>query len=169
MTDCAEEVYRSLIAPIEERMLATVSRIVRDPEDAADTLQEVLAVVWRKLRKIHRHPNPHAYIMRICITRSYDALRKRVRRRALAERSQREEWEMPQGSRPERRETMALVHQAIASLPTRQGQAILLRLIEGATYETIGKILACSPATARSHVSKGKERLRVLLTDAGVL
>ena len=62
-------------------MILTVARIVRDPEDAADVFQEVLAVIWNKLERIDRHPNPHAYILRICVTRSYDALRKKARRR----------------------------------------------------------------------------------------
>lgn len=77
----SDELYERLISPIEKRMIGIVARIVRDPEDAADVFQEVLALIWAKLERIDRHPNPHAYILRICITRSYDALRKRARRR----------------------------------------------------------------------------------------
>ena len=77
----SDELYERLIRPIEQRMISIVARVVRDPEDAADVFQEVLALIWAKLDRIDRHPNPHAYIIRICITRSYDALRKRARRR----------------------------------------------------------------------------------------
>jgi DNA-directed RNA polymerase specialized sigma24 family protein len=79
----SDELYERLISPIENRMIGIVARIMRDPEDAADVFQEVLALIWAKLARIDRHPNPHAYIIRICITRSYDALRKRARRRRL--------------------------------------------------------------------------------------
>jgi hypothetical protein len=72
----SDELYERLISPIEKRMIGIVARIVRDPED-----EEVLALIWAKFERIDRHPNPHAYIIRICITRSYDALRKRARRR----------------------------------------------------------------------------------------
>jgi hypothetical protein len=74
----SDELYERLISPIEKRMIGIVARIVRDPEDAADVFQEVLALIWAKFERIDRHPNPHAYIIRICITRSYDALRKRA-------------------------------------------------------------------------------------------
>ena len=56
--------YKKLISPIEKRMIGIVARIMRDPEDAADVFQEVLALIWSKLERIDRHPNPHAYIIR---------------------------------------------------------------------------------------------------------
>jgi len=82
--DKAEEIYQRLIEPIEQKMILTITRIVRDPDDAADVLQEVLAVIWRKLRRIDCHPNPHAYILRICLTRSIDSIRRRVRQREVS-------------------------------------------------------------------------------------
>ena len=60
----ADDLYQRLIAPIERRMIDTVTRIVRDPDDSADVFQETLAAIWQKLSRIDRHPNPHAYIMR---------------------------------------------------------------------------------------------------------
>lgn len=78
------DMYERLIDPIEERMIAVVTRIMQDHHDAMDVFQEVLAVVWKKLKTIDRHANPHAYILRICVTRSYDALRKKARYRREA-------------------------------------------------------------------------------------
>ena len=77
----ASELYDGLIAPIEQRLKATALRIVRDPNDAADVIQETLAVVWKKLHRIDREANPHAYILRICVSRAYDLLRRRSRQR----------------------------------------------------------------------------------------
>lgn len=54
----ADELYRELIEPIEERMMRAVSRIVRDPDDAADAFQNALVYIWKDLKKIHSHPNP---------------------------------------------------------------------------------------------------------------
>jgi hypothetical protein len=44
-------------------------------------------------------------------------------------------------------------------LPPKQGQAVLLRVVENLSYQGIGGILGCSEATARSHFSKGKSRV----------
>ena len=43
-------------------------------------------------------------------------------------------------------------------------QAVLLRLVDETPYQAIGDILNCSEATARSHVSKGRLRLREILS-----
>lgn len=167
----SDELYERLIRPIEKRMIGIVARIVRDPEDVADVFQEVLALIWANLERIDRHPNPHAYIIRICITGSYDALRRRARRRR---------WEVRLGSIPEKLwparslayipegNRVTAIREAIGMLPPNQGQAVLLRIMEDSPYPMIATILGCSEATARSHFSKGKARLIKLLGEWGI-
>ena len=162
-----KQLYERLLEPVRDRMIAIVTRIMRDQDDAMDVFQEILAVIWKKLRTIDRHPNPQAYILRICVTRSYDALRKRARRRRQA----RLESQMAEFKRREHVEDSATILsfcEAIALLPPKQGKAVLLRLIEGEDFASIGSILGCSSATARSHLSKGRAQLRAFLQDAGI-
>ena len=167
----AEDLYERLIKPIEKQMIRTVARIVRDPEEAEDVFQEVLVAIWAKLNRIERHPNPHAYIMRICVTRSYDALRKRAR-------LNRRETHLdilkaillpfrPRGIVKDQ-DRASTVRTAISMLPPNQGHAVLLRAIDGSSYDAIANILGCSEATARSHFSKGKARLAEILTKLGI-
>jgi len=167
----SDELYERLIRPIEKRMIGIVTRIVRDPEDAADLFQEILALIWARLERIDRHPNPHAYIIRICITRSYDALRKRARRRRREirlESIKAKIWSArPLGGVKEVDKATA-IREAIAQLPPNQGHAVLLRLTEDSPYRTIAGVLGCSEATARSHFSKGKARLVKLLSELGI-
>ena len=168
----SDELYERLISPIEKRMIGIVARIVRDPEDAADVFQDVLALIWAKLERIDRHPNPHAYIIRICITRSYDALRKRARRRRREirlESIQAKIWPARSlGYIKEEGDRVTAIREAIAMLPPNQGQAVLLRIMEDSPYHVIAGILGCSEATARSHFSKGKARLVKLLGELGI-
>jgi RNA polymerase sigma factor (sigma-70 family) len=167
----SDELYEKLISPIENRMIGIVARILRDPEDAADVFQEVLALIWEKLERIDRHPNPHAYIIRICVTRSYDALRKRARRRRFETRLESIKANMepahPLGYTKEE-DRAAVIGEAIGMLPPNQGQAVLLRLTEDSPYYTIADVLGCSEVTARSHFSKGKARLAKLLGGLGM-
>ena len=165
--DTADELYQRLIAPIEAKMIAIVSRIVGPRDEAADVFQEALAVVWQKLPRIDRHPNPHAYILRICINLSYEALRRRRRReRELSVLCDLARQQMLSREKPPiEQESINAIYDAIRSLPRHQAKAILLRLVDNTPYEAIGDILGCSEATARSHVSKGKVRLREMLPD----
>jgi RNA polymerase sigma factor (sigma-70 family) len=131
----------------------------------------VLALIWAKLERIDRHPNPHAYIIRICITRSYDALRKRARRRRREirlESIRAKMWPARSLGYIKEGDRVTAIREAIAMLPPNQGQAVLLRLMEDSPYHTIAGVLGCSEATARSHFSKGKARLAKLLEELGI-
>jgi RNA polymerase sigma factor (sigma-70 family) len=141
----SDELYERLISPIEKRMIGIVARIV--------------------------HPNPHAYIIRICITRSYDALRKRARRRRREirlESLKAKMWPARSLGYIKEGDSVTAIREAIAMLPPNQGQAVLLRLMEDSPYHTIAGVLGCSEATARSHFSKGKARLVKLLGELGI-
>jgi len=162
-----KQLYERLIEPVQDRMIAIVTRIMRDQDDAMDVFQEILAVIWKKLRTIDRHPNPQAYILRICVTRSYDALRKKARRRSQV-RLEKDIEELKRRSHVNDSTTLITICEAIALLPPKQGKAVLLRLIEGEDFAAIGSILGCSSATARSHLSKGKAQLRTVLQNAGI-
>ena len=161
------ELYEKLIEPVQDRMIGVVTRIIRDHDDAMDVFQEVLAVIWRKLKVIDRHPHPDAYIMRICVTRSYDALRKKARRR-MQVRLEKDIEKLKRRSRTSDAATMLTIREAIALLPPKQGKTVLLRLIEGEDFASIGSVLGCSAVTARSHFSKGKAQLRSVLEEAGI-
>jgi RNA polymerase sigma factor (sigma-70 family) len=158
----AEELFAELIAPVEERMTGTVSGILTDPDDAADALQNALIYVWKNLKKIHRHPNPHGYILKACISASYDVLRRNARK------ARREVRVLPgadvpgaeTGAADPPNQTMAAIRRGIAALPRKQAQAVLLRLLRDEPYDHIGRWLGCSENTARSHYSKGLARLR---------
>jgi len=167
------DAYDELITPIETRMIRTVARLVRDPDDAADTMQEALTTVWKNLEKIQRHPNPHAYIMRVCISKAYDALRKRTRKRArevsieeVLNANGTEPTGMPDGGCTEKQRELAEgILAAITRLPSQQAQAVLLRLVSDHSFPEIAETLGCAEATAYSHYSKGKARLREIFTN----
>jgi RNA polymerase sigma factor (sigma-70 family) len=164
--NCADLLFEELIEPVKSQMIATVRRIVGDPHDAEDVMQDVLSAIWRKLERIHKHPNPEAYIMRICINRSYDALRRKNRwgkKVQAVDSVQIEQLPDPSSNDAGASEREGAIYKALFSLPGRQGKALLLRVVEEKSYEAIAEIFGCSTATARSHVSKGRERLRTIL------
>jgi RNA polymerase sigma factor (sigma-70 family) len=164
----AEELYCELIAPVQERMMRTVSRIVRDPDETMDVFQNVLMTIWKDLKKIHAHPNPHGYILRVCVSASYDALRKRSRMRKHHASIEDDEINVPHPvTMPPyiSRETESRIVSAITKLPKQQAMAVLLQVVEDEGFVGIARTLGCTEATARSHLSKGKARLREMLSD----
>lgn len=162
-----DQEYERLIKPIEDRMISSVWRITRNPDDADDAFQEALMTIWKKLRNIQRHPNPHALILRICVNSAYDVIRKKLRYR------KQEELEAISSdmidSKPTAEETIlnnetqAEIFQAITRLSRNQATAALMRFVQELSYGDIAEALGCREATARKHVARARSRLSTLL------
>lgn len=87
------------------------------------------------------------------------------------------DWDIPDTSgngdparAAENAEIMRLARDALQKLPLRYRAAIVLREIEGLTYEELGQVLDVSPSTARVILFRAKERFRTVfnqLTEGG--
>ena len=149
-------------------MMRSVWRIIPSPEDAEDAFQEALATIWMRLKRIRRHPNPHALILKICLDAARDALRRKVRRHRLENRGAIVEAIPDHSSRsPDsliQKEQQAMVFHAIGQLPRKQAEAILMLTVQERGYTEIAQALGCSEATARTHVRRARARLRKRLS-----
>lgn len=166
MADTTGE-YDRFIDPIEERIIKCIWGIVRDQHDAEDALQDLLAKIWRRRKKIFSHPNVTAVVLRMSANSAYDVLRRRIRQRARAARGAPvAEWQS-HAPRPieamVEREQRRQVLQAISRLSRKQAAAVLMRLVDEMPYSQIASALRCSETTARVHVQRGRERLRTRL------
>jgi RNA polymerase sigma-70 factor (ECF subfamily) len=160
--------YERLIAPIENRMIRAVWRIVREANDADDALQEALLIVWKRWSQIRVHPNPHALVLRICIQSAYDTMRQKARRL---------KWQDADAIPEAIPDTAACLIQrvsdyeqgkqvlhAIERLPKNQAQAILMHAVEEIPYSDIALAMNCREATVRKHVARARAKLRTLLS-----
>lgn len=162
-----QDEYEQFIEPIEDQMIQSVWRIVRNPDDAKDAFQEALLKVWKKWDKVRRHPNPHALVLRICINCSYDLLRQKAKyRRMEAIDSIADTVTDPKESPSEKmitQEKKATVFKAISQLPRMQRIAVHMHFIDSFSYSHIAQVFQCDEATIRKHVFRGKNKLRKLL------
>lgn len=167
MNDARPE-YEQLIAPIENRMIRAVWRIVRDPADAEDAFQEALLTVWKRWGQVRQHPNPHALILRICIHSAHDLLRRRVRQgqrlvaEATADRIPDSSPSVIAEISSAEQDTQVL--RAIGCLSKNQAQAILMHAVEEVPYGDIAAAMECREVTVRKHVARARARLRTLLS-----
>ncbi len=155
--------YEKLIAPIESQMMRSIWRIVRNQDAAEDTMQNALTIIWKKQDRICQHPNPHAFILKICVNAAYDMLRRqrRVRQREKSTKVQ----EFPTGSdyngleRLEKKDVETEIMDAIRKLPRKQALAVLMRIVQDLPYDTVAQVMECSEVTVRAHVFKGRAKL----------
>ena len=157
-------IYDELIAPLEDRMMRSIWRIVRNADLAEDSLQDALAVIWKKRLRICGHPNPPALILKICLSAAYDSLRRLQRRRRQTDLSQLDGVPASTYHNADRdleeRELGEQVQQAIRRLPKKRALAVMMRLINDEPFDAIAQALDCSEVTVRIQISKGRAQLR---------
>ena len=163
--ETAKSEYEKLIQPIEDRMINSVWRITRNPDDADDAFQDALTKIWKQFDKIKQHPNPQALILRICANSAYDTIRRKNRYRKLEELYSLEYHEKQASSdelvlKNERKEE---IFWAISRLSRNQASAVLMRFIQELPYSEIALALG---RAHHSTVHTAAQRLRKQL-EAG--
>jgi RNA polymerase sigma-70 factor (ECF subfamily) len=162
------KIYDELIAPMEATMMRSIWQIVRNADLAEDSLQDALAIIWKKRLQIRLHPNPPALILRICLNTAYDSLRKLERRRRQTDLATMDNTPAPPEHDPDRyleaREIEEQVQQAICRLPRKRALAVMMRLTQEESFAAIAQAMDCSEITVRIHISRGRAQLREWLS-----
>lgn len=138
-------------------------RMVGSPEDAEDLAQEVFVRAWKSLASISMGDALRPWLTRIAVNLFYDHLRKRGRGLKMVELDplaadpggrELEPFEELDG-----REAQALLAAAIERLPERLQAAVILRVVEGRSYEEVATSMGLKQQTVRSHVAQGRQLL----------
>lgn len=166
MEDSHKE-YERLIMPIEDKMIKSVWQITHNSNDAQDAFQDALMKIWKNIKKIKRHPNPHALILRICANSAYDILRKKPKHKNLEESfknsSNHVSTEYSNDESHSINENRSEIIQAITKLSNNQAIAVTMRYIQDLPYRDIAQALGCKEVTVRKHISRARNRLGKLL------
>ena len=131
------------------------------PDEADDAVQEALLRLWAALRDGAAIERPDAWAFRSLYRLAMDRHRWHRRVRLLTERLG---GQPSRGSNVDHADRMA-IWEAVEGLPERQRLAIYLRYRADLPFEEIGAILGIAPPSARSHVSRALDALRVELGE----
>jgi len=145
-------------------MYNTTLRIVGDPDDAEDVMQEAFLKAFLKLRTYRGEVSFGAWLKRIVVNKSLDFLRLRRERISLDEVKDVVENmnETPQLDMAYEAET---IKQAIYALPEGYRIVLSLILLEGYDHEEVSEILKISNATSRTQYHRAKKKLAELLKN----
>jgi RNA polymerase sigma-70 factor (ECF subfamily) len=162
---------------VEERsgdVYALLYRLTEDVEEARDLTQETFLRVFQSIDRFRGDADLKTWIYRIAINQARNRWRWWRRRRrdsTLSLDAQRDEHEHPLGLRlrssaatPEQ-ETLAheretILHSALRSLGRSYRETVILRDVEGLSYEEIAATLEISVGTVKSRLARGRMELR---------
>lgn len=168
-----EDAFAELVGRYRNQITSYIYRMVNDYDTAVDLAQETFLRVYRAAS---RYQTTHAfstYIYRIATNVAISELRKRKRRRlvsltGLLTSPDGEELMdfQPVDEKPLQdialidAEKRAVIKRAISTLPDRYRAPLVLRDVEGKSYDEIAAILQTSEGTVKSRINRARNFLR---------
>jgi RNA polymerase sigma-70 factor (ECF subfamily) len=176
--DGDKQAFDLLVAKYQRRLMRLLSRIVHDPAEAEDVVQETFIKAYRALRHFRGDSAFYTWLYRIGINTAKNHLATQGRRMPTFTDADSEQAEafgdgdhLRDINTPESmlasKQIAQTVNAAMDALPVDLRTAIALREIEGLSYEEISDIMACPIGTVRSRIFRAREviaeKLRPLL------
>ena len=169
--------FEDIVRAYEKNVYNIALRMSGSREDALDISQEAFLKAYRSLRSFRGESKFSVWLYRIVSNTALDYLRTRARRAAdslsvedesgeSAELAIADESQSPE-TLLERKLTREALQRGLNSLPEDQRKILLLREIEGFSYEEIGKILSIESGTVKSRIFRARKKLCEFLAADG--
>ncbi len=148
--------------------------ILADAVDAADVTQEVFLKVFRGIRGFRRGSSLKTWLYRIAVREALNHRRwcwrhhrRQVSIDADSDGTQPpldlEDLEATPFEQYATRETQTMIRRAVAEVPESFRSAVILRDLEGLSYEEVAEVLDVSVGTVKSRILRGRRALREIL------
>lgn len=146
-----------------DRLFRLAYRFLWNRHDADDVVQSALTAAWEKGGQLRDHGKSWSWLCGIVVQRCR-LLRRRAGRWTLHwntyARSVREETESATRS-----DLGDAIRSLLTKLPRRQHEVLVLRDLQGMSYDEIATVLGISASTARVHAQAARESLRKLVLE----
>ena len=175
----SEDAFALLIAQYHQPLFSLIARSLTDPADAADITQDVFLKVFRSIRSFQGESSLRTWLYRI-------ALHEASNQRRWWSRHKRQETTIDTPSRADDEDAPSLatlladggqspyehavqaqlrarVEDALRQIPEAFRAVVVLREIEGFSYEEIAEVLQTNLGTVKSRLTRGRTALRIVL------
>jgi RNA polymerase sigma-70 factor, ECF subfamily len=171
------QAYETLIQRFQAPVYNLAWRLLDDPSDAGDVVQEVFLKVFRNVDSFRGDSSLRTWIYRIAVNESHNRRRWLFRHRrgetgiddAFPGDDNREAPLVDAGETPfdftMNREAQSLLEEGLAAISPSFRSALVLREIEELSYEEIAHILDVSLGTVKSRIVRGRDALRRYLAS----
>ncbi len=157
------DAFGTLVRRYQDRLYTSMVHLLHNESDAQDTVQEAFLQALTQLSTFSRKSSFYTWLYRIAFNRALNRRKRQQRERELVgQQVVRNDTVEDAGRNLERRETVAQVRKALASLDPTFRAVLVLREIEQLDYRTIAEILDIQVGTVRSRL----HRARILLREA---
>ena len=168
----SEPAYETLLLHFQQPVYNLALRLLDDPSDANDVVQEVFLKIFRNVGYFRGQSSLKTWIFRITINEARNQRRWffRHRHREVGMETEQEDARSQAETLADRgrspfdyvfdREKHALIEDALARINPTFRAAVVLRDIADLSYEEIAEVLQVSLGTVKSRILRGREALR---------
>ncbi len=171
------DAFAALVGRYQERVVNICARGVGDADAAHDVAQEVFIKAYRGLERFQGDSRFFTWLFRIATNEAISARRKRSRHdrvRSLdggaggddERRQDPPDTTYEPSAEAMRHDEQAVVQRAIAELDDEQAQVILLRDIDGLSYQEIAEVLQAPIGSVKSRIHRARLALKDRLAAA---
>lgn len=156
-----KEHFLALLDPAYERLERFCFALERDPDRAFDLIGETILRAWQNF---HRLRDPDAFPGWLFTTASRLAARRRLRARLFGFYDEQAAMQLRSlATPPDESADIAALYDALATLPRRQREAIVLFDINGLTLKEVTAIQGGTVAALKVRLHRGRKRLAEIL------
>jgi RNA polymerase sigma-70 factor (ECF subfamily) len=172
--------FRALFDKYHQRVFAVSLGIVKNPQDAHDVVQEAFVRVHRHLGSFQGNSSFYTWLYRITMNLSIDHHRRKKTARQVDydDRVLRDDAESEAsvqiaqshvssdpGRAHAQKELAKRMQEALATLPAYHQEVIVLREVDGLSYEEIAKIMKVPKGTIMSRLFHARRKMQHALSD----
>lgn len=171
----SQDAFALLLSRYEKTVYHHALRMLRSQEDAADATQEVFLKVWQGLSSFHGSSAFSTWLYRLTDNVCIDFLRREKKRRGDSSLDAEEGGPAAALADPsptphqalERQEERQAVAKGLESLSEDHRRILILRELDGLSYEEIGSILGLPAGTVKSRIARARLSLADFLRKSG--
>ena len=172
-----ERAFEQLMLDNQTRIYNLTLRMTGNPDDALDLAQEAFLNAWKGLKFFKGDSTFSTWVYRLATNACLDHLRKQKRRQDvwLPQLVDEEDDSLPdvpdERYRPdttyEQQERLEALQQGLTQLSDEHRQVLVMRELDGLSYQEIGDVLNLEAGTVKSRISRARLALRKILLETG--
>ena len=169
------EAFERLVETYENKIYTLAPRMSGSPDDAGDIAQEAFLAAWRGLPAFRGEAGFATWLYRLASNAAIDYLRRQRKQRGELSLDDEELGldAVDAGPGPqdaaEGEEVRSAVAAGLGALSEGHRQVLVLRELQGLSYEEIAAVLAVDLGTVKSRISRARSALRKILLENGNL
>ena len=157
-----ESAYSQLVLKHKEKVRNLVYLTLGDVDYVDDISQDVFISVYHKLKEFRFESKFTTWLYRITVNKCRDYLRKKKVRSIFVDIKD-VDYERGGRTNSDNIDVPHLVRKAIAKLPEKLKVPLVLRDIDGFSYQEIAEKLECEVGTVKSRIFRARESLKIIL------